>query len=220
VEHIARILVSRLPKPQSCAALAPLPALPGVQALTSAQTLAKPFSSTQAHVLMGQVGIARNDPRYFPLLVGNYILGGGGFVSRLTDQVREKRGLSYSVSSSFYPELQAGPFTIGLQTRKDQARQALQVVRDVLGDFVAHGPTPDELQAAKDNLMGGFALRIDNNKKLLDNVANMAWYGLPLDYLQTWTQSVQAVSVESIHEAFKSVLNPERMVTVIVGDPS
>jgi zinc protease len=152
--------------------------------------------------------------------VGNYILGGGGFVSRLTEQVREKRGLSYSVYSYFNPEIQAGPFTIGLQTKKDQAQQALDVVKEVLTDFVDNGPTPQELQAAKDNLIGGFALRFDNNKKLLDNVANIAWYGLPLDYLQTWTQAVQAVTVESIHEAFKSVLDPKRMVTVIVGAPS
>ena len=220
VERIARALLSRLPKPQSCAALAPTPAMPAVKPLAASKIVALPFAATQAHVLMGQPGIARDDKRYFPLTVGNYILGGGGFVSRLTDQVREKRGLSYSVYSYFYPELQTGPFTIGLQTRKDQAHQALAVVGEVLSDFVKQGPTPAELQAAKDNLMGGFALRIDNNKKLLDNIANIAWFGLPLDYLQTWTQAVQAVTVESVHEAFKSVLDPERMVTVIVGDPS
>ena len=197
-----------------------MPTLPAVPALGKGKTVALAFASSQAHVLMGQPGIARDDARYFPLTVGNYILGGGGFVSRLTDQVREKRGLSYSVYSYFYPELQTGPFTIGLQTRKDQAHQALAVVGEVLDDFVSHGPTPAELQAAKDNLIGGFALRIDNNKKLLDNVANIAWYGLPLDYLQTWTQAVQGVTLESIHEAFKSVLDPKTMVTVIVGEPS
>ena len=220
VERIARTLLSRLPKAQSCAALAPLPTLPAVQALGKGKPVALAFAASQAHVLMGQPGIARDDARYFPLTVGNYILGGGGFVSRLTDQVREKRGLSYSVYSYFYPELQTGPFTIGLQTRKDQAHQALAVVGEVLDDFVSHGPTPAELQAAKDNLIGGFALRIDNNKKLLDNVANIAWYGLPLEYLQTWTQAVQGVTLESIHEAFKSVLDPKTMVTGIVGEPS
>jgi hypothetical protein len=117
--------------------------------------------------------------------VGNYILGGGGFVSRLTTEVREKRGLSYSVYSYFAPGLHAGAFTIGLQTRPDQAAQAVQVAREVLADFVAEGPTEAELQAAKDNLIGGFALRIDSNRKLLGNVANIAWNGLPLDYLDT-----------------------------------
>jgi zinc protease len=166
---------------------------------------------------MGQPGIERADPRYFPLTVGNYILGGGGFVSRLTEQVREKRGLSYSVYSYFSPALQAGPFTIGLQTRKDQTDQALKVVQEVLEEFVSQGPTQEELQAAKDNLIGGFALRIDSNKKLLDNVANIAWHHLPLDYLDTWSDQVQRVSVKDIHEAFKGLIDPQKMVTVVVG---
>jgi zinc protease len=105
-----------------------------------------PFDSAQAHVYIGQPGYKRNDPDYFALLVGNYILGGGGFVSRLTQEVREKRGLSYSVYSYFSPGLHAGAFTFGLQTRPDQAAQALQVSRDVLARFVAEGPTEAELR--------------------------------------------------------------------------
>jgi len=149
--------------------------------------------------------------------VGNYILGGGGFVSRLTEEVREKRGLSYSVYSYFAPGLHAGAFTIGLQTRPDQAAQAVQVAREVLRRFVTDGPTPAELQAAKDNLVGGFALRIDSNRKLLDNVANIAAHNLPLDYLDTWTQQVAKVTVADIRAAFARKLQPERMVTVVVG---
>ncbi|HEX5697729.1 MAG TPA: insulinase family protein, partial [Rhodoferax sp.] len=151
------------------------------------------------------------------LLVGNYILGGGGFVSRLTNEVREKRGLSYSVQSYFSPGLHAGAFTIGLQTRPDQADQALQVSREVLTRFVADGPTEAELQAAKDNLIGGFALRLDSNRKLLDNVANIAWNQLPLDYLDRWTQHVQSITVADIKAAFQRKLQPERMVTVVLG---
>lgn len=188
-----------------------------VKALQAAQRINIDFNSAQSHVLMGQPGIERADPRYFALTVGNYILGGGGFVSRLTEQVREKRGLSYSVYSYFSPALQAGPFTIGLQTRKDQTDQALKVVQDVLEEFVSQGPTQEELQAAKDNLIGGFALRIDSNKKLLDNVANIAWHHLPLNYLDTWSDQVQAVSVKDIHEAFKGLIDPKKMVTVVVG---
>ena len=188
-----------------------------VKSLTHAQRINIPFNSAQSHVLMGQPGIDRADPRYFPLTVGNYILGGGGFVSRLTEQVREKRGLSYSVYSYFSPALQAGPFTIGLQTRGDQTEEALKVVQNVLEEFVSEGPTALELQAAKDNLVGGFALRIDSNKKLLDNVANIAWYHLPLDYLQTWMQEVQKVTVQDIHQAFKGLIDPKKMATVVVG---
>jgi zinc protease len=175
------------------------------------------FDSAQAHVLVGQPGFKRDDPDYFALTVGNYILGGGGFASRLTNEVREKRGLSYSVYSYFSPSLHAGAFTLGLQTRPDQADQALQVSRDVLARFVAEGPSEAELQAAKSNLIGGFALRIDSNRKLLDNVANIAWNNLALDYLDTWTEQVDRVTVADIRAAFQRKLQPQIMATVILG---
>jgi len=194
-----------------------LPAVAEIAPLAQASELRIGFDSAQAHVLLGQPGYKRNDPDFFAMLVGNYILGGGGFVSRLTNEVREKRGLSYSVYSYFAPGLHAGAFTIGLQTRPDQADQALQVSREVLARFVADGPTEDELQAAKDNLIGGFALRLDSNRKLLDNVANIAWNNLPLDYLDSWTQRVQNITVADIRSAFQRKLQPDRMVTVVLG---
>ena len=209
-------LLGRLPAGDA-AACAPLPAVGEVAPLQAAQEWRLPFDSAQAHVLIGQPGYKRDDPDYFALLVGNYTLGGGGFVSRLTQEVREKRGLSYSVYSYFAPGLHAGAFTIGLQTRPDQAEQAVQVSRDVLAAFVAEGPTPEELKAAKDNLIGGFALRLDSNRKLLDNVANLAWYGLPLDYLDTWTKQVEKVTAADVRAAFARKLQPEKMVTVVVG---
>ncbi len=206
-------LLARLPA-AACEALSPVAE---VQPLSVAVEKHIPFDSAQAHVLIGQPGFKRDDPDFFTLTVGNYILGGGGFVSRLTEEVREKRGLSYSVYSYFAPGLHAGAFTIGLQTRPDQAAQAVQVAREVLRRFVADGPTQAELKAAKDNLVGGFALRIDNNRKLLDNVANIAAHGLPLDYLDTWTQQVAKVTVADIRAAFARKLQPDRMVTVVVG---
>ena len=209
-------LLSRLPAGDA-AACAPLPAVPEVAALAAPQDRRIPFDSAQAHVFIGQPGYKRDDPDFFPLLVGNYTLGGGGFVSRLTQEVREKRGLSYSVYSYFAPGLHAGAFTVGLQTRPDQAAQALQVAREVVAQFVAEGPTQAELKAAQDNLVGGFALRIDSNRKLLDNVANIAWNQLPLDYLDGWTQQVERVTAADIRAAFARKLQPERMVTVVVG---
>jgi len=207
-------LLAALPTGTACAAL---PAVPEVQPLTQAKEISIPFESAQAHVSMGQPGYKRDDPDFFALTVGNYVLGGGGFVSRLTEQVREKRGLSYSVYSYFSPGLHAGPFAIGLQTRPDQARQAVEVARSVLKEFVEKGPTEAELQAAKDNLTGGFALRLDSNRKLLDNLANIAWHQLPLDYLDTWTQKVQALTVQDVAQAFARKVQPERQVTVVVG---
>ena len=133
-----------------------------------------PFDSQQAHIAMGMTAVTRSNPDYFPLLVGNYILGGGGFVSRLMAEVREKRGLAYSVSSYFAPGKDAGIFQAGLQTKNDQAVLALEVMSSTIAKFIADGPTSSELVAAKSNLMNGYPLRIDNNRKLLDNVSSIA----------------------------------------------
>ena len=209
-------LLARLPQ----GACPVLPVVPEVAPLRQAQEQDIAFASAQAHVLMGQPGYARRDPDHFALVVGNHILGGGGFTSRLTAEVREKRGLTYSVYSYFSPGLHAGAFTIGLQTRPDQAQQALKLVREVLTQFVAKGPTEKELQAAKDNLIGGFPLLLDGNRKLLENVANIAWNDLPLDYLDTWTQHIQALTVADIRAAFARKVQPEKMVTVVLGAPA
>lgn len=209
-------LLARLP-PRDCATAPPLPAVAEVAPLERAQVITIPFDSAQAHVLMGQPGYKRNDPDFYALTVGNYVLGGGGFVSRLTEEVREKRGLSYSVSSYFSPGRHAGAFTVGLQTRPDQAAQATGVAWEVIAKFVTDGPTQAELQAAKDNLIGGFPLLIDSNRKLLGNLANIAWNDLPVDYLDTWTDRISKVSVAQVKAAFARKLQPEKMVTVILG---
>ena len=209
-------LLARLPT-SDCAATTPLPQVPEVAPLEQARVIRIPFNSAQAHVLLGQPGYKRDDPDFFALTVGNYVLGGGGFVSRLTEEVREKRGLSYSVSSYFAPGRHAGAFTLGLQTRPDQAAQATEVARQVLARFVAEGPSEAELQAARDNLIGGFPLLIDSNRKLLGNLSSMAWNDLPLDYLDSWTARIAKVGVADVRAAFARKLQPEKMVTVILG---
>ena len=175
--------------------------------------------ASQAHILVGAPALKRGDPDYFPLMVGNYVLGGGGFVSRLMREVREKRGLAYSVYSYFMPLKDEGPFQIGLQTKKEQADEALTIVKRVVADYVANGPTPAELKAAKDNLVGGFPLRIDNNRKLLDNLSMIGFYGLPLDYLDTWTANVERVTVAQVKADFAKRVKPEALASVMVGAP-
>jgi zinc protease len=210
---IARELTMRLPQGKA------LSAMPAVGVPKSAEVrIAHP--ATQSHILLGTPALQRGDPDFFALTVGNYILGGGGFVSRLTKEVREKRGLAYSVYSYFSPMEQPGPFQAGLQTRKDQANEALKVVRESIAAYLQNGPTDAELKAAKDNLIGGFALRIDNNKKILDNLAVIGYYQMPLDYLDTWTTNVAKVSVADIREAFNRKLAKDRLVTVVVGSES
>ncbi len=212
-DALVATLMARLPQ-GDCPAQAPVDE---VQPLSGPSEQRIAFASAQAHVLVGQPGIKRSSPDYFALLVGNHILGGGGFTARLTEEVREKRGLTYGIYSSFAPGLHAGAFTISLQTRPDQAQQALDILRAELQRFVADGPSESELQAAKDNLMGGFALRVDTNRKLLDNVANIAWNDLPLDYLSTWTEQVQRVTASDIRQAFARTLQPRNMATVVLG---
>jgi zinc protease len=213
-ETIATTLLSRLPGPEACT---PLPAVAPVAALTAPKDERISFDSAQAHVFIGQPGYPRKDPDHFALTLGNYVLGGGGFVSRLMNEVREKRGLTYSIYSGFAPGLEAGAFRVGFQTRPDQAEEAVKMSREVLAKFVAEGPTASELKAAKDNLIGGFPLLLDSNRKLIGNVANIAWHDLPLDYLDTWTARMNAVTAADVKAAFQRKLQPERMVTVVVG---
>ncbi|MGB4466461.1 MAG: pitrilysin family protein [Azovibrio sp.] len=192
-------------------------ALPAPPVAANGQRLELAYPASQAHILVGMPSVVRGDPDFFPLLVGNYTLGGGGFVSRLMQEVREKRGFAYSVYSYFAPMRQAGPFQIGLQTKKEQAEEALTVVRQVLTGFLAEGPTPAELEAAKANLIGSFPLRLDSNRKILDHVAMIGFYGLPLDYLDTYQARVRAVSAADIRRAFARHVQPEQLVTVTVA---
>jgi zinc protease len=179
------------------------------------QRIAHP--SSQTHILLGQPGIRRDDADYYALYVGNHVLGGGGLVSQLSNEVREKRGLSYSVYSYFLPMGERGPFQLGLQTRNDQVDEALQVLRDTLATYVAEGPSAEELEAAKNNITGGQALRIDSNRKILEYLAVIGFYELPLDYLETFNAKVEAVTLEQVREVFRRRIQPERMLTVLVG---
>lgn len=193
-----------------------LPALPQpAPAAVSDKRIAHP--STQSHVLMGAVGMARNDPDYFPLFVGNYVLGGGGFDSRLLKEVRDKRGYAYSAYSYFQPMSEAGPFQLGLQTKLEQTDDALKVAQATLRQFIADGPSEAELTQAKSNLTGGFPLRIDSNRKILDYLSVIGFYNLPLDYLDTWVQQVDAVDVAAVKQAFARRIDPDQLVTVVVG---
>ncbi len=198
-------------------AAAPLPALPPVPRLAKEQTSWIAHPATQAHILIGQPGIKRLDPDYFPLWVGNYVLGGGGFSSRLNEEIRQKRGFAYSAYSYFNPLAQQGPFQIGLQTKKDQAEEALKVARDTLAKFVADGPTQQEFEAAKQNIVGGFPLRIDSNGKILEYLSLIGFYRLPLSYLEDFPARIDAVTLAEVKDAWRRRIDPARMVTVVVG---
>ncbi len=193
------------------------PPTPPVPPLDEAKEIRLPFPSRQAHVLMGQVGIERGNPDYYALYLGNHILGGGGFTSRLVKEVRVKRGYAYSVYSYFLLMQAQGPFQLGMQTRGSQVDDAVKVSRDTIAAFLRDGPTAEEIEAAKKNITGGFPLRIASNGDIVEYLAVIGFYGLPLDYLDTFTKHIEAVDGEQIVAAFRKHLQPEKMVTVIVG---
>jgi zinc protease len=195
---------------------APQPVAP-VQINAQGREITIGHHATQSHLFMGQPGIKREDPEYFSLYVGNYVLGGGGFDSRLMDAIRQKKGLAYSVYSYFSPMRELGPFQIGLQTRRDATQEAVRSARDELVRYLADGPTEAELTQAKNNLVGGFPLRIDSNRKILEYLAVIGFYQLPLDWLDTYSGKVAAVTREDILRAFRARVKPEAMMTVIVG---
>jgi zinc protease len=209
-EQIASSIAAGLPKGEPVT----LPAAPGQP---KGNTVKLPHPASQAHIYIGLPAIERGNADFFPLLVGNYTLGGGGFVSRLMKEVRDKRGYAYSVYSYVAPMKQAGPFQIGLQTKRSQAKDAIKVAREVLEGFLKDGPSDEELAAAKANLIGSFPLRLDSNKKLLDNAAMIGFFGLPLDYLDHYQAKVEAVTADDIKQAFARHVRPADLITVTVA---
>jgi len=188
-----------------------------VKSLDKANKIFIEHPATQTHILVGQPGLKRGDSDYFPLYVGNHVLGGGGMVSRLFEEIREKRGLSYSAYSYFSPMRFKGPFLAGLQTRSDQVDEALSVLMENINSFIETGPTEEELIASKKNITGGYPLRIDSNSKILSYLVVIAYYKLPLDYLDTFNAKVDAVTIEQIKDAFKRRVTPDKLITVMVG---
>lgn len=193
------------------------PALPKTPAPSQGVRQHIEFASTQTHIVAGLVGIHRQHPDYFSLYVGNHILGGGGFSSRLFREIREKRGLAYSAYSYFSPSLRKGSFVMGLQTRNDQTAQAIQIMQTTLAQFLKHGPSAAELLAAKKNINGGFAMRFDTNSELVGYVSMIGFHRLALDYLDLFQQRVEAVTLASIKAAFKRRIKPENIHIISVG---
>jgi zinc protease len=195
----------------------PAAALPKVQPLSEPKRIHIPYPSSQTHILIGQSGVYRGDPDCFTLYVGNHALGGGGLVSRLSEEIREKRGLSYSVYSYFSPLRRKGPFIMGMQTRNDQMEEGIQLLNATLQGYVEQGMLATELESSRKNITGGFPLRIDSNKKIIGYLAMIGFYGMPLDYLDKFNERIESVTLENIHETMRRRLQPENMVVVTVG---
>jgi zinc protease len=199
--------------------------LPKGPALAKLPTPAEPkagethieFPSKQTHLMLAQLGIKRNDPDYAALSLGNSILGGGGFGSRLMSEVREKRGLTYGVSSGFTPMQAQGPFMIGLQTRAELSENTLKLVQDIVRDFLANGPTQKELDDAKRELAGSFPLTAASNSSIVAQLGAIGFYDLPLTYLEDFMTQSQEVTVEQVKAVMNKHLGADKMVIVTAG---
>jgi zinc protease len=175
------------------------------------------FASKQTHLLLAQLGIDRQDPDYAALYLGNQILGGGGFGTRLMDEVREKRGLTYGVYSGFSAMQARGPFMINLQTRAELSQGTLQLVQQILRDYLRDGPTQKELDDAKRELAGSFPLSTASNADIVGQLGAMGFYHLPLNYLEDFMAQTQALSVEQVKTAMAKHLDPDAMLIVTAG---
>jgi len=210
-QQIAERISSGLPEGKPAA---PLPDAP---VLTRSRHLHLNYPSQQTHIMVGQPGLKRGDPEQAALTVGNEILGGGGFTTLLMQELREKRGMTYGVYSGFVPMRAQGPFIINMSTRNDQAAAAVDLLRDLLRNFIKRGPTEAQVNEAKDNILGSFPQSTASNSDILAFIASMGFYNEPLDYIETYPDRIRAVTADQVRKALKSRLNADKMLYVTVG---
>jgi len=192
--------------------------LPDVAPLKEAAEIYLPMNSQQTHVLLGAPCCTYNDPDFFPILVGNYILGEGPLVARLFKELRDKRGLVYTVGSRFNRLKKPGVFVITLQTQKNQAQDAIKILKDTLSQFITEGPTEEEVTAAKKGIIGGFPLSIGSNARVAEVISDMSFYDMPMDFLNTFQHNVEKVTRADIQSAFRRRVDPNTLVLVVVGE--
>lgn len=210
-KRLAEQIVGRLPAGRAA------PPIPKAPSLTEEINIEIPFASSQTVLRLGQIGINHHDPDFFPLLVGNYILGGNPLGSELADELREKRGLTYGVQSQFAPMPGNGPFIISLSTKNSQTKTAIDVVHQTLSDFIKKGPTETELLAAKQYLTGSYPLSLASNRSIATMLLKIAFYHLPKDYLHTYIARINAVQAIEIKNAFKQHITQDKLLQMTVG---
>jgi zinc protease len=210
-ENLANELSDALPSGSHAKALA------AMQPAAKDKTVHVEFPSKQTAIVLGQLGITRKNSDYFPLIVGNSILGQLPLSSLLFQNVRNTRGLAYYAVSSFDVLQYKGPFEIQLKTRAEKTSESVTVVKQTLSDFVKNGPTKDELKIAKDYINGSFPLSTATNSAILSAVTNIAFYNRSLDFMDTYLKKVNAVTASEIKNAFEKTLSPKNMILVTVG---
>jgi zinc protease len=204
--------------------LADLPAegapIPGpADILLTGGTTVVDFETPQSVAIFGQRGLAQDDPDFFPAFVLNHIIGGGGFESRLMTEVREKRGLTYGVYSYLAPKDLAAIYLGSVASANNRIAEAIQVIRDEWAKAAAEGVTEEELKNAKTYLTGAYPLRFDGNAQIAGILVGMQMQDLPIDYIATRNDKVEAVTLEDVRRVAADLLNPDGLRFVVVGQP-
>lgn len=172
---------------------------------------------TQSTIVLGHTGISRTNPDYYAVTVMNYILGAGGFSSRLMDSIRDKQGLAYGIMSHFDARLMPGAFFINLQTRTDVTNQAIMGVLAEIKGMRDAPVTDQELNEAKSFIIGSFPLRVDSSAKLANVLAQVELYNLGLDYFTNYPKAIEKVTKEDVLRVAKQYLDPQHYALVVVG---
>jgi zinc protease len=173
---------------------------------------------TQANILMGHLGVTRENPDYYKLYVMNYILGGGGFASRILDKIRDDMGLAYSAYSYFSASKYNGVYTVGLETKNKSAKLAIDETIKII-ENIRQAPVSDkELQDAKDFITGSFPRKIDTNSKIAELLTQVEYYNLGLDYFETYEREILKVTKQDVLDVAKKYLHPDKMYIVVVGN--
>lgn len=209
--NIAEQIASTLPQGYA------ITALPTPNTQLTNRSIKVYYPSQQTTIFLGQIGINAKSSDYFPFLLGNQILGGGILTSQLFSEVRNKMGLCYGINSIFNALQVNGPFLIALQTRKNQAANALSITQKTLKNFLINGPSEKELIAAKQALIGSFPLSFSSNDAILATIEKIGFYQLPLNYLANYQQNIAQVSLQQIKTSFQRI-KPEKMLIVMVGE--
>jgi zinc protease len=173
---------------------------------------------TQANIILGNLGISRENPDYYAVAVMNYIFGGGGFSSRLMQSIRDKMGLAYDVHSFFAAYKEEGIFQIGLQTKNESANTAIDEIIRQIERIKKEKVSDDELGDAKSYLTGSFPRRLDTNRKIADFLASVEFYNLGLDYATKYPDYINSVTKEDILRVAKKYLTTENYVLVVVAN--
>jgi zinc protease len=173
---------------------------------------------TQANIVLGHAGISRDNPNFYPFTVMNYILGSGGFSSRLVEEIRIKRGLAYSVTSYFDAAKYPGSFQIVLQTKNSSAREAISIALQQMERIRKESVSEKELEGAKKYLIGSFPMRLDTQGKLAGFLTQVEYYDLGLDYAKKYPVLIRSVTREDVLRVAKKYLHTKNTILVVVAN--